>query len=266
MASIRHLGLFPKHFGCVSDKFNIDDSLDWRSYPDLWMQKSDVVAMYWRVKKWQVTHDISWVFLDEEETFNLQEEISIGQYKTFYTPLNGETEEESLETPLTKETQLICPFSIPQNPFRLFGLETDTETDAGTILTQIQWSAGMGTQGLIQNVPLAFYRPPNDFLPTISYVVNLIAGNTSLDIYASNVPTNFDPLGDGPVGSFSYEFLGKTFTSDIYSLTRSESSDISGLNVVSSLVATEYWPYDPGDGGGPIYDSATGAQLRPFPN
>jgi hypothetical protein len=28
----------------------------------------------------------------------------------------------------------------------------------------------------------------------------------------------------------------------------------------------EYWPYDPEDGGGPIYDSATGQQLRPFPN
>ncbi|MGA1235079.1 MAG: hypothetical protein ACO3VR_14265 [Lutimaribacter sp.] len=28
----------------------------------------------------------------------------------------------------------------------------------------------------------------------------------------------------------------------------------------------EYWPYDPGDGLGPIYDSATGAQLRAFPS
>ena len=27
----------------------------------------------------------------------------------------------------------------------------------------------------------------------------------------------------------------------------------------------EYWPYDPEDGLGPIYDSTTGAQLRPFP-
>lgn len=27
----------------------------------------------------------------------------------------------------------------------------------------------------------------------------------------------------------------------------------------------EYWPYDPGDGGGPIYDTTTGEQLRPFP-
>jgi hypothetical protein len=28
----------------------------------------------------------------------------------------------------------------------------------------------------------------------------------------------------------------------------------------------EYWPYNPGDGKGPIYDSATGAQLRGFPS
>lgn len=33
-----------------------------------------------------------------------------------------------------------------------------------------------------------------------------------------------------------------------------------------TIEATEYWPYDPGDGLGPIYDSATGEQLRPFPN
>ncbi len=27
-----------------------------------------------------------------------------------------------------------------------------------------------------------------------------------------------------------------------------------------------YWPYDPQDGGGPIYDTTTGRQLRPFPS
>lgn len=31
------------------------------------------------------------------------------------------------------------------------------------------------------------------------------------------------------------------------------------------ITADEYWPYDPNDGGGPIYDKATGKQLRPFP-
>jgi hypothetical protein len=33
-----------------------------------------------------------------------------------------------------------------------------------------------------------------------------------------------------------------------------------------AISATEYWPYDPGDGGGPIYNSTTGAQLRGFPS
>jgi hypothetical protein len=32
-----------------------------------------------------------------------------------------------------------------------------------------------------------------------------------------------------------------------------------------NITASEYWPYDPNDGLGPIYDSATGEQLRPFP-
>jgi hypothetical protein len=32
-----------------------------------------------------------------------------------------------------------------------------------------------------------------------------------------------------------------------------------------TVTPSEYWPYDPGDGGGPIYDSVTGAQLRGFP-
>jgi hypothetical protein len=42
-----------------------------------------------------------------------------------------------------------------------------------------------------------------------------------------------------------------------------------GENVVSgdiNITATEYWPFDPGDGLGPIYDSVTGEQLREFPS
>jgi hypothetical protein len=39
--------------------------------------------------------------------------------------------------------------------------------------------------------------------------------------------------------------------------------EIVSLN--GTLQATEYWPYDPGDGLGPVYDTTTGAQLRAFP-
>ena len=42
-------------------------------------------------------------------------------------------------------------------------------------------------------------------------------------------------------------------------------SDFNG-SALLVISAVEYWPYDPNDGGGPIYDSATGEQLRGFPS
>ena len=39
-----------------------------------------------------------------------------------------------------------------------------------------------------------------------------------------------------------------------------------GFSASITITPEEYWPYDPNDGRGPIYDTATGAQLRPFPN
>ena len=42
-------------------------------------------------------------------------------------------------------------------------------------------------------------------------------------------------------------------------------SDFNG-SALLEISAEEYWPYDPNDGGGPIYDSTTGAQLRGFPS
>jgi hypothetical protein len=32
-----------------------------------------------------------------------------------------------------------------------------------------------------------------------------------------------------------------------------------------TFTASEFFPYDPGDDDGPIYDTATGQQLRAFP-
>jgi hypothetical protein len=45
-------------------------------------------------------------------------------------------------------------------------------------------------------------------------------------------------------------------------------SFINPSTTAGSVIITpaEYWPYDPGDGGGPIYNSTTGAQLRGFPS
>ena len=39
-----------------------------------------------------------------------------------------------------------------------------------------------------------------------------------------------------------------------------------GINIMDQITldATEYWPYNPNDGDGPIYDEDTGEQIRPF--
>ena len=70
--------------------------------------------------------------------------------------------------------------------------------------------------------------------------------------------------GGATLGSLNVEFCGLSFSVSLRQPTTEPS-----LAMVSScactLSASAYWPYDPGDGGGPIYDSVNGDQLRPFP-
>jgi len=69
-------------------------------------------------------------------------------------------------------------------------------------------------------------------------------------------------LGDG--GAVENEIGTCTLTSAAGSKQFALGSDFNGTASVE-ISAVEYWPYDPGDGGGPIYDTATGQQLRSFP-
>ena len=70
----------------------------------------------------------------------------------------------------------------------------------------------------------------------------------------------------GQRGSLSVSYCGLEFIAPL----KLDAPDFETLydltNMDATLTATEYWPYDPGDGKGPIYDSATGEQLRGFPS
>jgi len=50
-----------------------------------------------------------------------------------------------------------------------------------------------------------------------------------------------------------------------FNLTAGYDSGTEGLTATIDITPEEYWPYDPSDGLGPIYDATTGAQLRAFP-
>ena len=70
-----------------------------------------------------------------------------------------------------------------------------------------------------------------------------------------------NPLPFSQHGTFVLEMLDKKFQCPIFAHnSRGEGS----LSISASLKATEYFEYDPNDGGGPIYDKTTGSALRGF--
>jgi hypothetical protein len=80
--------------------------------------------------------------------------------------------------------------------------------------------------------------------------------------------TWFGPLGtalsnglelNNPTGPYIGSFMGKTLSYQAYSASGLPHTITSSSFAVTS---TSWWPYDPGDGGGPCWDSSDGSQLR----
>ena len=70
--------------------------------------------------------------------------------------------------------------------------------------------------------------------------------------------------GGATLGSLNVEFCGLSFSVPLRQ-PYTEPSLAMVSSCACTLSATAYWPYDPSDGKGPIYDSVTGEQLRGFP-
>lgn len=66
------------------------------------------------------------------------------------------------------------------------------------------------------------------------------------------------------IGSITCNFCGLSFSAPIKHDNPFNQSLYRIVSLQSTLTASECWPYDPEDGGGPIYDSTTGEQLRRF--
>lgn len=77
-----------------------------------------------------------------------------------------------------------------------------------------------------------------------------------------------DDIGFGTITTTEGAVSAGTMSIDgiSLSLTLGETSPAPpGSSASITVTAEEYWPYDPGDGLGPIYDSTTGDKLREFP-
>ena len=140
----------------------------------------------------------------------------------------GEMSLESPEGGLASEKNLVCPYN------RQFGVGPGgpNPEDVGIYL-RIRPSAQRGSGDLIR---------------------------MDVDVLAQGGTTQWF-IGDG--GGVSNEIGTCTLTSAAGSKSFALGSDFNGTASVE-ISAIEYWTYDPEDGGGSIYDSATGAQLREF--
>ena len=95
--------------------------------------------------------------------------------------------------------------------------------------------------------------------PSANQSGNLI--KMDIDVRASIQTTTYFYGNGGAVGP--NEVGTCIITVQDQNLTFPIGGDFAGTGSLA-ISATEYWPYDPGDGLGPIYDSATGSQLREF--
>jgi hypothetical protein len=254
MATVRHLGLTPS--GCPVTVSS--------GYP--WMSLQNAVAAYWRVKKWKLEVVAGWEIAGQGSTF-----LSFEMQKTGLTPFKYIS--EAWRTPFgggdfflalssyfgddpQNETHLVC------DPPDLQLLDPEQEALSGAARF---FYTGIGEPATSDSITTEIiltsnivYNSENElFAPSISY-----NGRTFRWVTISSSPFLTTNPTYGEYGTFNLKMLGQTFSSPIFAINN-RGGNVMDINV--TLEAEEYWPYDPGDGGGPIYDSATGEQLRPFP-
>jgi hypothetical protein len=292
MATVRHLGLFPRNFLCPSENFFGQEIP--RQYPDIWLPPEYALAMYWRVKKWRFSYAIEWQEVSAQFfQYSSSAEFFAGQYREFIQSQNVISLDPRVNGPIftltdytfgeppETEKKLVCGLDLIEGEVLV---EQDFEEPFLEPVTfEDHFNCQLGAQTIQPNPPgggtrtsaeityryglqPAFYRmgPTGlEFRPRINFFAGTFRWT---QIYAASWSgTSQDPLGT--YGTFSYKLLGETFSTDIYAYN--SRSTVSGfannLNIIADLEAIEYWPYDPNDGLGPIYDSTTGEQLRPFP-
>lgn len=293
MAEVKHLGLFPNRFlDCPSTNLNQSAILN-GLYPDIWMPQNYAIAMYWRVKKWKFSYSNAWSEIGETFwQYSNEIEFTIGQLKHL---IQSQAYEEGESGPVYTLEDLVSGFA-PNNETGLvcgpeeseyeqlieqdFGppiLVTNTfdQIFDGLIFVQsLRSISGVGSPAAGTRTNANIFWSWNG-APASIKIINgekfmrphiMFSASTFrwTNIRASSWISNTQPPL-GTYGTFSYKLLDEVFSTDIYAYnSRSTTSGfLDILDVNASFEAVEYWPYDPEDGGGPIYDSATGAVLRP---
>jgi hypothetical protein len=257
MATVRHLGLFPwcpfPDRQTIIDEYWFGDpnpvTTQLNNYEGLSTSFADSMALYWRVKSWRIFGSF---------TTNAGAGISTISY-------DGTTTRSAF----TSEKDLVCAVveGVGEDAF-YYVPPFDSIDFTGSVLGigyTPQFTADFQLQWLpFAGLPLS-YKRGFSHLNGNGGIFNWVAfsyntgdsGDFQYGTVFVREPAEVNPSSFAPT-TIPISFLGKTYSINAVTVPENGSAEVT-------IEASEYWPYDPGDGLGPIYNSATGAQLRPFP-
>jgi hypothetical protein len=251
MATVRHLGLVPGR-GCLQTSPS----------NGLRMPLTDVIAVYWRVRKWSVQVQANWSLGGNSLSHTLLEE-NLSPFTSIYEEYDDGMLDfsDTASNFVQSEKNLICR---GEDGYDSVGIHPNTP-----VIDMRGWEFryfGIGRPATSDRFQSFFFASGGNYF--YDSILNLYSpdivfrGGTfrwtvinALDVGATNSTY-------GSYGAFNLTLLGNTYVCPIFAQNSIGQTDLS---VIVDFSAQEYWPYDPEDGLGPIYDSATGAQLRDFP-
>jgi hypothetical protein len=332
MATVRHLGLLPN----VCFPFREREQLKWRQTfleaepidlgvaPEnayLKLTKEEAVAVFWRVKEWEV----SWGFSAKSINQTITQDFGDGDFGYYAHSFFYPEKNTSIIIPAshlfdnqTSEKNLVCTSFDPitnnggDNFLSISSTENQTFSDPeGNPPQDFNHSRGVISGNNFAIRIFDFFNEQesgydfdvaliNDILYwpfTIDYFVEIADENNDGFLFNESGEANPDPFGaisgtvpriggvltnvprgsspDPVISEYKAYFhipnpSSKIIEFDLYDVSDTTPLSQTRFNVDGftgiTIKPKSYWPYDPEDGGGPIYDTATGAQLRDFPS
>jgi hypothetical protein len=271
MATVRHLGLFSlpnlfKPFGkCPqpAEAFTLDipeiedlglnpatcppATIPQSTYVDVGLQRA--MLWLWRIKKFQAQGTLDVYYLNDPDP-PIQYSVTFGPFD-----INNVN--------IASETNKVCDcggfYGFEQSAnYGENGSTGDYSIAVEIASRQEMWinypktprrALGLAGQRLRKSLDNKFFIP---------VLINV-------DIIDTNQEQSLTNGSDSAVEEGEDKPLSWQITDSLGSISKPFRYGSSSITGTFEITPFEYWPYDPNDGLGPIYDSTTGEQLRAFP-
>lgn len=262
MAIVKYPHLFP--FYSYREQFTTPYNPSTDKYKDINLE--DAVTAFWKVKKWKFSingfgtsnyDNVNQTHFDLSKEFTLKVG-STYEYSDFEEGviIDDYNEMSLQEGGAFVETDLICTTTDAHRKSKC-DFEILTRQDGvGSVIIR-------GGLGNTSSTGLPFKTSP--FSDKMGIGIWL-EGSTALrrSNFSIYIPiVGYPDFTESTVGNFNLKIKNVTYSFPIiWRKGVVTTGGSANLNINVDMEAAEYWPYDPGDGCGPIYDSQTGEELR----